>query len=119
MTCLSMQLALDHGLVIGVVPLAVGVVLVALLIGAVWWGRRRQARRAAPPRPGEQPRLPESGPVGEVRERREPAEVPRSDHRLTPHQLPGFGNQGTRRAEDQAPPDEGQSGAFGSGGPSA
>ncbi|MER0443804.1 DUF6479 family protein [Streptomyces sp. Edi4] len=115
-----MQLALNHGLVIGAVPLAVGVVLVAALIGAVWWGRRRQARRTTPPRPEEQPRLPASGPVGEVSERREPAEVPRDGDRLTPHDMPGFGNQGTRTAKDQSPPaNEGQSGAFGSGGPSA
>ena len=104
MICFSAQLAMNHGLVVGAAPFAVGVVLVALLIVAVWRGRRRQAARPGPPRPEEQPRLPESGPVGEIHERREPAEVPRSRHRLTPHQLLGFGNQGTCRAKDQSPP---------------
>ncbi|WP_260691124.1 DUF6479 family protein [Streptomyces sp. S1A1-3] len=39
------------------------------------------------PRPQEQPRLPDSGPVHEVREHREPNELPPSEHRLTPHEL--------------------------------
>ncbi|MEU5434353.1 DUF6479 family protein [Streptomyces sp. NPDC020719] len=113
MRSLRGQLAVNHGLVIGAAPFAIGVALVTLLVGAVWWGRRRQARAPGPPPPGEQPRVPGSGPVGEVLERREPAEVPRGQGHLTPHQLPNFGNQGTRRADDQSmpPPEEGQSGA--------
>ncbi|MFE9552233.1 DUF6479 family protein [Streptomyces sp. NPDC006692] len=101
MTIRSKELALTHGLVVGAVPLAVGLVIVALLIGAVWWGLRRQARAPRPPRPEEQPRPPASGPVGAVVERREPAEMPRGRVRLTPHQFPGFGNHGTRPAKTQ------------------
>lgn len=112
MDLLAAQLAVHHGLVVGVLLVAIGVVIVALLIAAVWWGLRRQDRAPRPPRPEEQPRLPRSGPVHEVRERREPAEVPRSGPRLTPHRLLGFGNQGTRRARDQSqpPPPDGSGG---------
>ena len=56
------------------------------------------------PTPGEQPRLPEGGPVREVRENREPDEMPRSEHRLTPHQLPGFGNSPSRRGASEERP---------------
>ncbi|WP_275902505.1 DUF6479 family protein [Streptomyces sp. RLB1-9] len=45
------------------------------------------SNRPRPPRPQEQPRLPDSGPVHEVREHREPNELPPSEHRLTPHEL--------------------------------
>ncbi|MFI6638006.1 DUF6479 family protein [Streptomyces sp. NPDC050504] len=98
-------LALDGSFLAGAAPFAVGLVLVAVLVAAVWWGMRRQDRQPGPPTPDEQPRLPESGPVGEVRERRAPAEVPRGRGRLTPHQLMNHGNQGTRRADGQAPRD--------------
>ncbi|WP_369382482.1 DUF6479 family protein [Streptomyces sp. cg36] len=101
MNILAAQLAAHQG-VTGTLLVAVGVVIVALLIAAVWWGLRRQDRAPRPPRPEEQPRRPRSG--REARERREPADVPRDGPRLTPHQLPGFGNQGTRRARDQAEP---------------
>ncbi|MEU2860677.1 DUF6479 family protein [Streptomyces mirabilis] len=79
-------LAAAQGLLI-IGPLAVGVVLVAVLVGVVWWGRLKRQQQPPPPRPEEQPRLPDSGPVHEVRERREPNELPPSEHRLTPHEL--------------------------------
>ncbi|QDN76086.1 hypothetical protein FNV64_11430 [Streptomyces sp. S1A1-7] len=41
-------LAAAQGLLI-IGPLAVGVVLVAVLVGVVWWGRRK--RQQQPPRP--------------------------------------------------------------------
>ncbi|WP_275902456.1 DUF6479 family protein [Streptomyces sp. S1A1-7] len=52
-------------------------------------GPPQAATATAPPRPRpeEQPRLPDSGPVHEVREHREPNELPPSEHRLTPHEL--------------------------------
>ncbi|PKV82889.1 DUF6479 family protein [Streptomyces sp. TLI_146] len=93
MTLCSIELAAGRDLAVGAAPFVVGVVLVALLIALVWRGQRRRARV---PRPEEQPRLPESGPVGEIIERREPDEVPRDVPRSTPHRLPGFGNSGTR-----------------------
>lgn len=60
--------------------------------------------------------MPESGPVHEVRQRREPAEVPRAEEtgrRLTPHELGSSGG----RSEGQTRPrwDGGSGGAFGSG----
>ncbi|WP_411090836.1 DUF6479 family protein [Streptomyces sp. 049-1] len=102
------------GLGIGLIVAAF--VVVALLIGAFAFGSRLKRRESPPPLPEEQPRLPDDGPVREVRERREPDEMPQSDERTLPHDL---GHQGSRTAAGQARPrwDEGGSGAFGSGGP--
>ncbi|MFE9775152.1 DUF6479 family protein [Streptomyces sp. NPDC005931] len=105
---------------VGIGLVVAGLVVVALLIGAFALGSRRVRRRdSRRPRPEEQPRMPEGGPVREVREQREADEVPRSDHRLTPHELKGHGNAGTRTGASQERPrwDEGSSGSFGSGGP--
>ncbi|GAA0645786.1 hypothetical protein GCM10009535_24150 [Streptomyces thermocarboxydovorans] len=97
-------------------------VVVALLIGAFAFGSRR-VRQAGRVRPGpeEQPRMPEGGPVREVREDREPDEMPTGEGRLTPHEMKGRGNSGTRTGAAQERPrwDEGSSGGFGSGGPGA
>ncbi|MFD3380374.1 MULTISPECIES: DUF6479 family protein [unclassified Streptomyces] len=115
------QLALSGAVVGGVVPFLVGVVLVGGLIWAVWWGRRIRSQEPGPPRPEDQPRLPDSGPVGEVRERREPAEMPHGEHRLTSHRLPGHGNSPTRRAAkpEPEPPTRNESGdgGYDGGGP--
>ncbi|GAA2532733.1 hypothetical protein GCM10010398_17440 [Streptomyces fimbriatus] len=105
---------------LGVGLVVAAAVVVALLIGAFAFGSRRVSRsRDRRPRPEEQPRMPEGGPVREVREHREPDEVPGSDERLTPHELDGHGNSGTRTGTPQERPrwDEGSSGGFGSGGP--
>ncbi|GAA0594757.1 DUF6479 family protein [Streptomyces crystallinus] len=102
MTLRSTELAAGRDLAVGVAPFVVGVIIVALLIALVWRGQQR--RRARVPRPEEQPRLPDSGPVGEIVERREPDDVPRDTDRLTPHRLSGFGNSGTRRAGDREEP---------------
>ncbi|GHE45822.1 hypothetical protein GCM10018785_14370 [Streptomyces longispororuber] len=103
----------------GLAPFLIGLVVAVALTWAVWLGIRVRRREPARPRPEEQPRLPEGGPVHEVRERREPDEVPRSDERLTPHQLKGQGTVGSKRSDDQEPDrwSSGSSGAFGSGGP--
>ncbi|WP_341866117.1 DUF6479 family protein [Streptomyces olivochromogenes] len=50
-------------------------------------GRRERQQQPPPPRPEEQPRLPDSGPVHEVREHREPNELPPGEQRVTPHEL--------------------------------
>jgi hypothetical protein len=107
-------LAASGSAVGGIVPFLIGVIVVGGLIFAVYFGRRQRAKEPAPPRPEEQPTLPESGPVGEVRERREPTEVPENDG-LTPHDLSGS----SHRASDQDPPTWGDnsSSGFGSGGP--
>ncbi|WBB61148.1 DUF6479 family protein [Streptomyces sp. WMMC500] len=82
----------------GLLPFLIGLLVVAVLIGAVWLGIRIRSREPAPPRPEEQPRPPASGPVRRITEEREPAEVPRGRGRLTPHRLRGHGNSGTRPA---------------------
>ena len=95
------------------------VVIVLVLIGAFILGARVRRRESAPPRPHEQPHLPAEGPVREVREQREADEVPHSDRRLTPHELPNHGNSPSRSAPAKGRPrwSEGSSGSFGSGGP--
>jgi hypothetical protein len=47
--------------------------------------------------------------------------MPRSDHRLTPHELKTNGRQSDRTSASQERPrwNEGDSGGFGSGGPGA
>ncbi|MDO0930809.1 DUF6479 family protein [Streptomyces sp. DG2A-72] len=89
------DLAVSRG-VVGAGLVLAGVVVVALLLGAVRLGARVRRREPPPPRPEEQPRLPDDGPVREVLENREPNEVPRSRHRLTPHRLDGHGTAATR-----------------------
>ncbi|WP_327596087.1 DUF6479 family protein [Streptomyces chartreusis] len=103
---------------LGIGLIVAGLVVVGLLIGAFVVGARIRRRAPSPPRPEEQPRRPEDGPVHEAREQREPDEVPRSDHRLTPHEMPGHGNMPSRRSSSQQRPrwDDGSGGSFGSGG---
>jgi hypothetical protein len=86
-----------------VVAFAGGLVIVALLVWAVRLGIDVRQREPAPPRPDEQPRLPESGAVREVREQREPDEVPRTPdgERLLPHNLH---HSASRRSENQERP---------------
>ncbi|MEV7127445.1 DUF6479 family protein [Streptomyces sp. NPDC093260] len=118
MSTASLDIAAAQGT--NVWPFAgIGLVVVALLIGAFFLGARIRRREPRPPRPEEQPRLPESGPVGEVLENREPDEVPTGGDRLTPHRLNAHGNLGSRTSAEQARPrwNEGGSGSFGSGGP--
>ncbi|MFF1628150.1 DUF6479 family protein [Streptomyces sp. NPDC058272] len=124
MTALSGEMTASSGLAVGALPLVAGLVVVCALIWAVRLGIKVRRREAAPPRPDEQPRLPESGPVHEVREVREPDEVPQAhdeSERLTPHQLSGGGTSGSKRSEDQTRRrwSRGSGGSFGSGGPGA
>lgn len=93
------DLASSAGPAVVILPV-VGLVVVVVLVAAVVWGRRSKAAGARPPRPEEQPRLPEGGPVGEVMEEREPNEVPRQEHsRLNPTQLSGTGTSPVRPAD--------------------
>ena len=97
----------------------VGVLVAGALIWAVRLGMSVRDREPGPPRPEEQPHLPDGGPVHEEREVREPEEVPlaaQESERLMPYQLH---HAATKRCDDQhrrrwLP---GSSGAFGSGGP--
>ncbi len=103
---------------LGIGLMIAGLVVVALLIGAFVLGARIRRREPPAPRPEEQPRVPEEGPVHEDRENRELDEVPRSKDRLTPHELRAHGNMPSRRSSSQRRRrwDEGRSGSFGSGG---
>jgi hypothetical protein len=116
MNSASMVFAAGSAAALGLI--AAGVVIVAVLIGAFVLGARIRRREPAPPRPDEQPRLPDEGPVRELLENREPDEVPRGDRRLTPHELPGHGNSPTRSAPSKQRPrwSGGSSGSYGSGG---
>ncbi|WP_051798243.1 DUF6479 family protein [Streptomyces sp. NRRL S-337] len=95
-THLSAHLAAGHG-TSGALLTIVGVLVVALLLAAFVRGRRIRQREPGPPHPDSQPRLPHGGPVGDVVERREPDELPRTDHRRTPHELKGNGIESRRR----------------------
>ncbi|MER5739094.1 MULTISPECIES: DUF6479 family protein [unclassified Streptomyces] len=100
-----------------------GLVLVAVLIGAFWFGYRVRTREPRPPAPEEQPHRPDTGALpGEMSEYRRGAEMPHTDgaHRLMPYQLKDGGGTET----SPTPPSEEKrkwggisSGGFGSGGP--
>ncbi|MFA3873472.1 DUF6479 family protein [Streptomyces sp. MMCC 100] len=116
MTNAWMDLAAGGSGALAVWLIIAAVVVVGVLIGAFAFGSRQKRREPPPPTADEQPHMPDDGPVHEVRERREPNEMPQSDERTLPHEL---GRQGSRTASDQQRPrwDEGSSGSFGSGGP--
>ncbi|MFF8834357.1 DUF6479 family protein [Streptomyces sp. NPDC015130] len=98
-----------------------GLVLVAVLIGAFWFGYRVRDRESDTPKPEEQPHRPETDALpGEMSEYRRPEVMPQTDgeHRLMPYQLK---KSGTETSPD--PPTEEKrkwggisSGGFGSGG---
>jgi hypothetical protein len=95
-----------------------GLVIAGGLVWAVPLGIRMRRGEPGPPEAHEHPSLPESGPVHETSEIREPNEVPRAadeSERLTPHQL---GSPGSKRSDRQERPrwDSGTGGSFGSGG---
>ncbi|MEV0223209.1 DUF6479 family protein [Streptomyces sp. NPDC050704] len=112
------EIAIPHEVVAGLAPFVVGVLITAMLIAAVWFGMRVRAREPGPPRPEDQPHLPATGAVHEIREMREPDEMPHNGRVLTPHELRALGNMSTRRAKNQKRPiwNRNSSGGFGSGG---
>ncbi|MET9503750.1 DUF6479 family protein [Streptomyces sp. NPDC006622] len=117
MTSASTQLAATSGL-LSMGMFVVGVALLALLGGSFWLGARVKERELPRPRPEEQPHLPPEGPVHEVREIREPDEVPRTPkggRALTPYELT---NMRTRPSASKSRPrwSSGSSGSFGGGG---
>ncbi|MEU9208024.1 DUF6479 family protein [Streptomyces sp. NPDC048415] len=96
-----------------------GLVIAGALVWAVRLGIKVRRRESVPPGSHEHPEVPETGPVQETREFREPDEVPRASdesERLRPQNLHA---SGSKRAENQQRPrwDPGSSGSFGSGGP--
>ncbi|AZM76620.1 DUF6479 family protein [Streptomyces sp. G3] len=102
-----------------VVVFVIGLVIAGALIWAVRRGIGVMIREPDRPRADEQPHLPDTGPVHEEREMREPDEIPLNEDgspRLMPYQLH---HAGSRRGDDQhrrrwSP---GSSGSFGGGGP--
>lgn len=94
-----------------------GLIIAGALVWAVQFGMRVMDRELPHPSPEEQPKLPEGGAVHEVREMREPNELPRSEgrERVLPHEL---NHAGSKTGEDQSRKRwlPGSSGSFGSGG---
>jgi len=103
----TVQLAITHAFLVGIGPLIIGICIVALLITAVWFGRRRSAGEPEVPR-GTRARsgawqTPQEGQNGGAddhgagyqgdghrsHEARglEPDEVPRDGRRRLPHEL--------------------------------
>ncbi|MFI8368705.1 DUF6479 family protein [Streptomyces sp. NPDC085466] len=97
-----------------------GVVLVAVLIAAFWFGYRVRTRESRPPQPDEQPHRPDTGALpGEMTEYRRPNEMPHTDgeHRLMPYQLKDGGTTDTEPQSEEKRKWGGiSSGGFGSGG---
>ncbi|MEU5523829.1 DUF6479 family protein [Streptomyces sp. NPDC093250] len=96
-----------------------GMIVSGALILAVRIGMRYMDREEPRPRPEDQPKLPDGGAVHEMREMREPDEIPlveRTGSRLMPYELH---HAATRTGKDQSRKRwlPGSSGAFGSGGP--
>ncbi|MFF1306671.1 DUF6479 family protein [Streptomyces sp. NPDC058307] len=95
-----------------------GLFIAGALVWAVQFGMRVQDRELPRPLSEEQPHLPETGPIREIREMREPDEMPapvQGQERLMPHELH---HSGSRRGKDQQRKRwlPGSSGGFGSGG---
>ncbi|MYU19976.1 hypothetical protein GTZ78_57215 [Streptomyces sp. SID8361] len=133
------DLAVARDLLIGTGPFIVGLVVVILCVGAVWWGIRLRARESAPPqrpqpRAGAWQRAQEAdhearaaghGPghqddgdrVGYVTQHREPDELDRDGGRRRPYELGGSGTRdsGEGGAETRPTWTEGGSGSFGNG----
>ncbi|MFF2775265.1 DUF6479 family protein [Streptomyces sp. NPDC058052] len=97
-----------------------GLVLVAVLITAFWFGYRVRTREPRPPQPEEQPHRPDTGALpGEMSEYRRPNEMPHTDgeHRLMPYQLKDGGTADTEPQTEEKRKWGGiSSGGFGSGG---
>ncbi|MEU3980784.1 DUF6479 family protein [Streptomyces sp. NPDC026672] len=117
MSTVSMQLAAASGLM-SLVLFVVAVAVLAVLAGSFWLGSRVKYRESPRPRPEEQPHLPPDGAVHEIRENREPEEIPRipkGERPLTPYDL---SNMQTRPGTSKDRPrwSKGSSGSFGGGG---
>jgi hypothetical protein len=111
-------------LLVGIGPFVAGILIVALLIGAVRLGIRRRATEPPPPSPDEQPQAPpERAHIEEIREADDEA-FPADGRRLMPYELKQYGShavepdQAGLRKESRAK-DDNSGGAFGSGGPGA
>jgi hypothetical protein len=119
MNTASFELLAVSGQQLDVFAAFVGGMFVSLaLIWAVRLGMSVRDRELAPPRPEEQPHLPKTGAVHEMREVREPDEVPHAtqeSERLMPYELH---HAASKHSEEQERKrwHPGSSGSFGSGG---
>ncbi|MFG1666160.1 DUF6479 family protein [Streptomyces sp. Y7] len=118
MSTTTFEIAATSSEVLNVIAAFVGgMVIAGALVWAVQFGMRVRDRELPRPTPEEQSHLPDTGPVRELREVREPDEVPHAEgrERLLPHDLH---HAGSRRSEDQHRKRwlPGKSGSFGGGG---
>ncbi|WAZ22988.1 DUF6479 family protein [Streptomyces cinnabarinus] len=118
MSTTTVVLAATSSEVLNVIAAFVGgLVIAGALVWAVQFGMRVMDRELPHPSPEDHPKMPEGGPVHEMREMREPDEVPQTEggERLMPYELR---HAGSRRGEDQKRKRwlPGSSGSFGSGG---
>ncbi|MGX1560546.1 DUF6479 family protein [Streptomyces sp. NPDC055506] len=107
----------DHAIAVGI-AFVCGLIVACALIWGVRVGMRVMDKDTHHPGPEEQPHVPDGGPVHELRERREPDDVPimtPDGKRLLPHELH---HSSTRTGKDQKPRrwSPGSSGSFGGGG---
>ncbi|MFJ1608410.1 DUF6479 family protein [Streptomyces sp. NPDC088253] len=117
MSTASMYLAEPSGL-FSVALFVIAVALIALLAGSFWLNCRMRSRAPRLPRAEEQPHMPQGGPVREMREIREPAEVPKvakGQHALTPYELTHMSTR-TSPSQKRGRWHDGGGGSFGSGG---
>ncbi|WP_030708067.1 DUF6479 family protein [Streptomyces sp. NRRL F-2580] len=70
-----------------------GLAVVGMLLGGFKLGQRVRAKEPPPPHAEDQPHLPKGGAVYEVREERDPVEMPNGG--LRPHEMQGYGNFGS------------------------
>lgn len=73
--------------------LVVGIIVAGFLLAGFKLGQRVRAKEPPPPTPESQPHLPNGGAVHEVREERDPVEIPEGG--LRPHEMQGYGNFGS------------------------
>lgn len=85
------------GAVLGVV----GVVLVAVLIGAFWLGKRRHDQELPPPRPEEQPVAPDHRTHVEEPDVHGDDAFPPDGRGLSPYELGDHGNETVHRDDDE------------------
>ncbi|AZM91178.1 MULTISPECIES: DUF6479 family protein [Streptomyces] len=75
----------------------VGIVIAGVLLAGFKLGQRVREKEPPPPTPESQPHLPDGGPVHEVREERDPVEIPEGG--LRPHEMQGYGNFGSTTSD--------------------
>ncbi|MEE1795672.1 DUF6479 family protein [Streptomyces sp. BE308] len=82
----------DAGALGVVLPIA-GVAVVAVLIGAFWWGMRKRDAELPPPRPDEQPHMPDHRSHIEEPDVHGSDRFPEDGRGLSPYELGDHGNE--------------------------